>query len=90
VELARRRGGGGGRGGRGRGRRRSGGRSGGSSGRGSGRGESLGGRRRELGLAVVEPRRVLFAGRRDRVGRLLAAGLLQYGVQVYRPFVRRT
>lgn len=71
---------------RGRRRRRSGRRGRGRRGRGRGR-RSQTQRGRELGLAFVEPGGV-FA-RRYRVGRLFAPGLLQNGVQVYRPFVRR-
>lgn len=73
---------------RGRRRRRSGRRRRRSGRRGGGRRRrSQTQRGRELGLAFVEPGGV-FA-RRYRVGRLFASGLLQNGVQVYRPFVRR-
>lgn len=72
------------RGRRGRRGRRRRGRGGGRRGRG-GRRQSQGGR--ELGLAVLVPGRVL--ARRYRVGRLLAAGLLQNGVQVHSPLVGR-
>lgn len=75
-----------GSGGRGRrGRRR---RSGGRGGRGGRRGGQTN-RGRERRVAVLERRGMRAASGDDRVARLFAAGLLQNGVQVYRPFVRR-